>query len=103
MNFVARFLFALFAIASASTNASSVSKVREECSLLEETDHVITPKNNCVSFSIGSGTGCAWMCTYCANALGTANYYFTDGVCTYQPGGCTGNPQVGVTYTCCSV
>ena len=59
--------------------------------------------NKCVSFSVGSGTGCAWMCEYCQNQLGTTNYYFTDGVCTYQSGGCVGNPQVGKTYTCCSV
>ncbi len=59
--------------------------------------------NNCVSFSVGSGTGCAWMCEYCQNQLGTTNYYFTDGVCTYETGGCVGNPQFGKTYTCCSV
>jgi len=57
---------------------------------------------NCVSFSVGAGTGCSWMCNYCQNQLGTSNYYFTDGVCTYEEGGCTGSPQVGVTYTCCS-
>ena len=61
----------------------------------------VTP-NGCVSFSVGPGTGCAWMCDYCANQLGTYNYYFTSGVCTYQSTGCVGNPQVGVTYTCCS-
>jgi len=59
--------------------------------------------NNCVSFSISSGTGCQWMCSYCANSLGTNNYYFTDNVCSYQSGGCVGNPQSGKTYTCCSV
>ncbi len=64
---------------------------------------LIQPQNNCVSFSVGPGTGCAWMCSYCAGALATNNYYFTDGVCTYQTGGCVGNPQTGVTYTCCSV
>lgn len=58
--------------------------------------------NGCTTFSVGPGTGCAWMCSYCANALGTNNYYFTDNVCTYQPGGCVGNPQAGVQYTCCS-
>jgi hypothetical protein len=58
--------------------------------------------NSCVSFSVSSGTGCAWMCNYCANSLGTNNYYFTDGVCKYEPGGCAGNPQVGVQYTCCA-
>ncbi len=58
--------------------------------------------NTCIQFSVGSGTGCAWMCNYCANQLGTTNYYFTDGVCTYETGGCVGNPQTGVTYTCCA-
>ena len=57
---------------------------------------------NCISFVLGQGTGCDWMCNYCANALGSSNYYFTDSVCTYQSGGCVGNPQAGVTYTCCS-
>jgi len=59
--------------------------------------------NGCISFSVSSGTGCAWMCNYCANQLGTNNYYFTDGVCTYQEGiGCVGNPIAGKIYTCCS-
>lgn len=58
--------------------------------------------NSCVSFSVTSGTGCAWMCNYCANQLGTNNYYFTDDVCTYQTGGCVGNPLSGKVYTCCS-
>jgi len=58
--------------------------------------------NGCVSFSVVAGTGCAWMCNYCANQLGTSNYYFTNGVCTYQQGGCVGNPIAGVEYTCCS-
>jgi len=62
----------------------------------------ITPQNNCISFSISEGTGCQWMCNYCANNLGTDNYYFTTGVCTYQDGGCVGTPQTGMTYTCCS-
>ena len=62
-----------------------------------------TPSNGCVSFSIGSGTGCAWMCNYCYDTLKTTNYYFTDSVCLYQPGGCVGNPQTGKTYTCCSL
>jgi hypothetical protein len=61
------------------------------------------PSNNCVTFSVTQGTGCAWMCNYCANQLGTNNYYFTDGVCIYQQGtGCVGNPLSGVSYTCCS-
>ena len=59
--------------------------------------------NNCVSFTISQGTGCAWMCNYCADRLGTNNYYFTDGVCTYQSGvGCVGNPSAGGSYTCCA-
>ncbi len=62
----------------------------------------IVPVNNCIQFSVGSGTGCAWMCNYCANQLGTFNYYFQDGVCTYQTGGCVGNPIAGKLYTCCS-
>ena len=59
--------------------------------------------NNCVSFSVGQGTGCQWMCEYCADNLGTSNYYFTTPVCTYQTAGCVGNPQTGITYTCCSL
>ncbi len=35
----------------------------------------IIPANNCIQFSVASGTGCAWMCNYCANQLGTFNYY----------------------------
>ena len=58
--------------------------------------------NACTTFSIGAGTGCAWMCNYCATQLGTANYYFTTDVCTYEPGGCVGAPMEGVSYTCCS-
>jgi hypothetical protein len=70
--------------------------------LEKDTCGEIIPNNNCVSFSVGPGTGCAWMCQYCQDQLGSTNYYFTDGVCSYQEGGCTGNPIVGVTYTCCS-
>ena len=65
-------------------------------------EELITPQNNCVSFSVSSGTGCSWMCNYCASLLETNNYYFTTGVCTYQTGGCVGNPIAGTTYTCCS-
>ena len=63
----------------------------------------VPPSNNCVSFVVGTGTGCGWMCAYCANQLGTNNYYFTDGVCTYESGGCAGSPVEGRTYTCCSI
>ena len=59
--------------------------------------------NGCVTFSVVAGTGCAWMCNYCANQLGTNNYYFTTPVCTYESGGCVGNPIAGTSYTCCSV
>ena len=67
--------------------------------------YAIFPQSQCTSFSVGPGTGCAWMCSYCANSLGTNNYYFTDGVCKYDSaeGGCVGNPSSGVTYTCCAV
>lgn len=60
--------------------------------------------NACVQFTVAQGTGCAWMCNYCANVLGTYNYYFPDGVCQYQQGvGCVGNPLAGKTYTCCAM
>ena len=58
--------------------------------------------NGCVSFSVSQGTGCSWICNYCSNALGTNNYYFTDNVCTYETGGCVGNPIAGKQYTCCA-
>ncbi len=63
----------------------------------------ISHTNACIQFTVAAGTGCAWMCNYCANQLGTFNYYFTDGVCTYQTGGCVGNPVAGKQYSCCSV
>lgn len=68
----------------------------------EETTIMPDGSNGCVSFQVGSGTGCDWMCNYCANQLGTNNYYFTTPVCTYETGGCVGSPQAGVTYTCCA-
>ena len=80
------FLFSVIALANA----------KEVCTI---EDDVLS--NQCIQFSVTSGTGCAWMCNYCANSLGTTNYYFTDGVCKYGTGGCEGNPQVGVQYTCC--
>jgi hypothetical protein len=83
-----------------ATTFSPVKGERHTYKLVE--DGYITPQNNCINFSVGPGTGCSWMCSYCANTLGTNNYYFTSGVCTYQTGGCVGNPQTGVTYTCCS-
>jgi hypothetical protein len=62
----------------------------------------VADSNACISFQVSPGTGCQWMCNYCATTLGTTNYYFTDGVCTYETGGCVGSPQVGVLYTCCA-
>lgn len=94
MKFITNTLLLILTITSvalASNNQSSCSD-----------DGLIIPQNNCISFSIGSGTGCAWMCSYCANTLGTNNYYFTTDVCKYESSGCVGNPETGVTYTCCS-
>ena len=70
----------------------------------ENYTHVgITHVNSCIQFSVSAGTGCAWMCNYCAEQLGTNNYYFTDGVCSWEPNsGCTGSPLAGKMYTCCS-
>ena len=62
----------------------------------------VTEKSNqCVTFNVGPGTGCDWMCNYCSTQLGTNNYYFTDNVCTYQDYGCVGNPVASTEYTCC--
>ena len=52
--------------------------------------HIDTYMNGCTSFQVGNGS------------MVGPNYYFTDGVCTYEFGGCVGTPQVGVTYTCCA-
>lgn len=59
---------------------------------------------NCITFTVAQGTGCAWMCDFCANQLRTDSFYFTDGVCVYKPneGGCVGSPFAGVSYTCCA-
>ena len=85
----------LLAIAAAFFAAADA----RECS---SSSAVKASQNNCVSFQVSAGTGCAWMCNYCASTLGTTNYYFTDGVCKYETGGCVGSPQVGVLYTCCA-
>ena len=84
------------------SNMSTASgKPNEVC---DAENRVSRSSNNCVQFTVSSGTGCAWMCNYCASQLATNNYYFTDNVCTYQQGqGCVGNPIAGKSYTCCSV
>ena len=94
-------LFGLLSFAAVFLSSfANVNSVRDEACELNKR---ITKANNCIQFSVTSGTGCAWMCNYCANQLGTNNYYFTDGVCTYQEGvGCVGNPIAGKTYSCCS-
>ena len=89
-------LFSLFYVSKASTS-------REVSLVYGSLNSLSNVSNNCVSFSVSSGTGCVWMCNYCANQLGTNNYYFTNGICTYQSSGCVGNPIAGVSYTCCSV
>jgi hypothetical protein len=89
-------LFALFS--SVALAGSKHPELKEEFCAVQKT----LKSQTCIHFSVGPGTGCAYMCQYCADQLGTNNYYFTDGVCTYQTGGCQGNPLVGVTYTCCA-
>jgi hypothetical protein len=91
MKFIYGLLFLLSLVDSFSTKTYIV-----------EPKQYVNPTNNCITFSVSPGTGCAWMCNYCASQLGTNNYYFTTNVCTYQTGGCTGNPQSGVSYSCCS-
>jgi len=93
-----RFVFVLLALASAAALASANCQVAQANPFGKMSPSVT---NQCISFSVGPGTGCAWMCAHCADALGPA-YYFTNGVCVYQSGGCVGNPQTGVTYTCCA-
>jgi len=98
MRVLRSFIVLAFAFLS-NMDAASVKR-NEIC----DSENRVSGGNNCLQFSVTSGTGCAWMCNYCANQLGTNNYYFTDNVCTYQQGqGCVGNPVAGTTYTCCSV
>jgi len=96
MNFLLG-LATLFSVLAAERPMGSA--VVDVSSFFKDVEH----SNGCVSFSVGSGTGCAWMCNYCSSQLGTNNYYFTDGVCQYQGSGCAGNPVAGQTYTCCAV
>ena len=96
MKFFTSLLFALFS--SFAFAGSKHPELKEEICEIPRA----LKSQTCIHFSVGSGTSCQWMCQYCADQLGTNNYYFTDGVCTYQTGGCQGNPLVGVTYTCCA-
>ena len=104
-------LLALFAlltgVQSLTVNIYSVETlvnfVEEDILVAELVDVAEESSNGCTTFTVGSGTGCDWMCNYCANQLGTNNYYFTDGVCKYESGGCVGSPVSGNSYTCCSV
>ncbi len=57
---------------------------------------------DCITFTIGDGTGCQFMCDYCSENLGTNNFYFTDWICQNKNGVCTGEPMPWETYTCCS-
>jgi hypothetical protein len=94
-------LFSFFFISSVIAQNTQTIIYTNMCKNRNHSDPSIIPQNNCVSFTVSQGTGCAWMCSYCADKLGP-NYYFTDNICKYQSGGCTGNPMSGVTYTCCS-
>ena len=96
MKFFTSLLFALFS--SVALAGSKHPELKEEFCAVQKT----LKSQTCIHFSVGPGTGCQYMCEYCSNQLGTNNYYFTDGVCTYQTGGCQGNPLTGVTYTCCA-
>ena len=98
-----KILLALLSLFVGSHTVSTYVQTSPLCYFGNHSQPLVIPQNNCVSFSVSSGTGCAWMCSYCASSLGTNNYYFTDSVCTYQSGGCVGNPMAGKTYTCCSV
>ena len=62
---------------------------------------VFTATHACETFEVAPGTGCAWMCDYCAQKVGPS-FYFTVPVCTYQQGGCVGNPLPSTLYTCCA-
>ena len=41
---------------------------------------------DCITFTIGDGTGCQFMCDYCSENLGTNNFYFTDWICKNKNG-----------------
>lgn len=85
----------LFSVITISVLTYLVNSIENIC-------HIDDSPNNCIQFTVSSGTGCQWMCSYCQQLLGTTNYYFTDNICKYETGGCVGTPQIGVKYTCCS-
>jgi hypothetical protein len=62
---------------------------------------LFTATHACETFQVGVGTGCAWMCEYCASKVGP-DFFFTVPVCTYTQGGCVGVPQPNTLYTCCA-
>jgi hypothetical protein len=95
-------MFRLLLAGTMATFAISGNETIYSTVLMDYTQVGITPVNNCIQFTVSAGTGCAWMCNYCANQLGTFQYYFPDSVCTYETGGCVGNPIAGKLYTCCS-
>jgi hypothetical protein len=82
----------------------STRATNEVCNTGSATNNVQDQVNGCLTFTVGQGTGCVWMCNYCATNLGTYNYYFTGNppVCTYQTSGCVGSPVAGQSYTCCT-
>jgi hypothetical protein len=97
-------LAAVFLTNNGNVGVIGVDAVTGNRNELCDVEKHVSGSNNCVQFTVSSGTGCDWMCDYCAGQLATYNYYFTDGVCTYQEGqGCVGNPIAGKTYTCCAV
>lgn len=97
-----RLILCLFsAVAIVQAMATAVPCADATCLLAPPEPIRTAVSNQCTTFTVSAGTGCAWMCGYCAAALGP-NYYFTDSVCTYSTGGCVGNPIAGKSYTCCS-
>ena len=97
----------LFGLSKADNQNLPFNIEKKSCQQLIKSDDDLTiisedsENSTCIQFTVGQGTGCDWMCNYCANQLGTTNYYFTDSVCVWQSTGCTGNPVAGKTYTCC--
>jgi hypothetical protein len=103
-----RVFFVILSALLLSTRATESTRATNEvCNTGNILNSSQDPVNGCLTFTVGQGTGCAWMCNYCATNLGTNNYYFTGNppVCTYQQsaGGCVGSPVSGQSYTCCTV